>query len=120
VNTLEDAPELTEHLAGDSHREIGERRGVSHEQARRIVLAQGREIVSRVGGELLLARREGKVLPVATIPDVSGPGFHLGLRWVDWLVGELADLTFRCRVHVEPVPGGFSVGLTEDLNAERA
>jgi hypothetical protein len=121
LETLEQSPELAEHLAGLSNREIGDARGLSHERARQIVRAQGREIVMRIAGELLVARREGTVLPVATIPDVSGAGFSLGLRWVDWLVGELAALAvFACRVHIEPVPGGYAVGLTEDLTCEEA
>jgi hypothetical protein len=115
---LEESPELAEHLAGAPLREIGEQRGVSHEQARRIIHAQGREIVTRIAGQLLLARREGTVLPVATIPDESGPGFHLGLRWIDWLVGELAGLTFECQVHIEPVSGGYKVSLTEIVEEE--
>lgn len=118
MNTLEESPELAEHLSGTPLREIGEQRGVSHEQARRIIQAQGREIVSRIAGQLLLARREGKSLPVATIPDVSGQGFSLGLRWIDWLVGELASLTFTCRVHIEPIAGGYAVALEEDIAEE--
>ena len=110
---LEETPELAEHLAGSTLKEIGARHDFSYEQARRIIQTQGREIVTCVAGELMVARREGQILPVATIPDTSGPGFHLGLRWVDWLVGELAELTFRCAVVIEPCPGGYSVGLEE-------
>jgi hypothetical protein len=115
VSTLEHAPELGESLAGVPLREIGDRLGVSHEQARRIIRAQGREIAVRISGELMVARREGKVVPVATIPDLSGPGFSLGLRWVDWLVGELASLRFPTRVHITPTDDGYVVALTEDL-----
>ncbi len=113
MHTLQESPELADHLAGVPLREIGENTGVSHEQVRRIIQAQGREIVTRIAGQLLLARREGRVLPVATIPDTRGQGFHLGLRWIDWLVGELADLTLSCRVHIEPIVGGYEVGLSE-------
>lgn len=113
VNVMEEAPELTEHLAGASNREIGERLGVSHEHARRIVQAQSREIVSWYAGQLLLARRDGKVLPIGMIPAADGPGLSLGLRWVDYLVGQLAELTIRSRVVIEPVEGGYSVGLAE-------
>lgn len=70
--------------------------------------------------ELLIARREGRALPVSEIPELSGPAFSLSLRWLDWLVTELAELTFKTRIHIEPVPGGYAVGLTEDLSAEEA
>lgn len=114
MNALGETPELAEHLAGEPLKAIGARRGVSHEQARRIIRAQGNELVGRIAGQVLLARREGGSVPVATLSDVGGyAGFHLGLRYVDWLVGELAGLTIACRVHIEPIEGGYSVALTE-------
>jgi hypothetical protein len=117
VETMDLAPELAQSLAGSSNREIGEERGYSHEHARRIVQAQSREIVSRYAGLLLLARRDGLPLVVATIPD-SGPGLSLGLRWVDYLVGQLAGVMFRTRVVIEPVNGGYSIALAELTDVE--
>lgn len=72
---------LAEHARGDSLRTIGKRHGVSHEQARRLILQTGSALIRDLERDLLLAeltRDQGKE------PDWPTMLVPFGLRAQDW------------------------------------
>lgn len=118
MRTLEQTPEFADHLAGVPLREIGKRRGISHETARQTIREQGREHIVDLAGRLLVNRRTGD-LEVLVIPDVSGPDFDQAVAYLIWAVNELAELGITVKLHANPIEAGIAFGL-EELSASSA
>lgn len=111
---------LDRHFAGDSLRELAEAEGVkSPETMRKRLVEAKREHITQLAGQVLVARRTGEIVWFV-LPDQGGEELHAGLAYFDWVLRELEDLTFRCRVHVAAKPDGIALGIEEYVDAEEA
>jgi len=111
---------LDRHFAGVSLRELAELDGVrSPETMRQRLVEAKRSHITEMAGRLMVARRNQEVLWLL-VPGTSGADLHAGLQYIDWLLRELEEVTFRCRVHFKTKPDGVAIGLEEYIDAEEA
>lgn len=114
---MEDTQLLQRHFDGRTLSELAVVEGVnSPETIRQRLLKSKRAHITQIAGRLMLARRDGEILWLA-IPGNSSADLHAGLVYVDWLLRELEDVTFRCRVHFASKPDGVAIGLEEYVDA---
>ena len=108
---------LERHFAGDSLRELAEERGCSHETVAKQIREAKREHITQIAGQVLVARKTHEIVWFV-LPNQCGEELHAGLAYFDWVLRELEELTFRCRVHVAAKPDGIALGIEEYVEAE--
>ena len=103
---------LTEHINGDSFREIGARYGISAMRAHTVFTSSARRHVDDL--ELrLLANTKTDDLEVLLIPSHSGPDFDAAIDYLHWVTHELADRGVQLKVHYRPAMNGCAFGLED-------
>jgi hypothetical protein len=117
---MESTELLDRHFAGATLRELADLDDVkSPETMRKRLVDARREHITQIAGQVLVARRTGEVVWFA-LPDQGGDALHAGLAHFDWVLRELEELTFRCRVHVAAKTDGIALGIEEYVDAEEA
>lgn len=109
---------LDRHFAGASLRELAELDGAKSPETMRKRLAEAkREHITKIAGQAMVARKTGEVVWFV-LPSQGGEELHAGLAYFDWVLRELEELTFNCRVHVAAKPDGIALGIEEYIDAE--
>ncbi len=78
-----------------------------------------RDHITQIAGRVLVARKTSEIVWLL-MPNQSGDDLHAGLAYFDWVLRELEELTFRCRVHAAAKPDGIALGIEEYVEAEEA
>jgi hypothetical protein len=110
---------LHEHAHGDSFRTIAERRGISHETARQVVIAQEKAVLGGIAYDLYAAHKaeqQGKTgeWPTFLIPNQIQSDRMLALDFFAWVVNKLKGLMIPLEVKTRPTPEGTAFMLLLD------
>lgn len=117
---------LTEHVRGDSYRAIGVRHGISHETARKLVIAQGTQYVNEIEMSLYLADKLESIggvgeWPTLLVPHQAQGDWQTALSLLQWTVDRLRARSVAVAIRSRPTPAGtaFQLTLGEDHDRRR-
>lgn len=114
-----DSAVLTERIAGDTLRTIGDRHGLSVEGVRVVAGRAARRHLDDLQARLAANALTGDV-EALLIPDHSGPDFDQAIAYLRWVTHELAGRGVELRVHYRPAESGVAFGLEAVENGEQA
>jgi hypothetical protein len=119
-------PDLVrERASGASYRDIAKGRGMSHETARKLVIAEEKQVIGGIVFDLLSAlkaERAGRVgeWPTFLVPNQVQTDRVVALDLVQWVITRLRGLNAPLKVVTRQTPEGTAFMLTlEDLELDR-